>query len=76
MLFIVLTILSKKSKLKIKNVNINPTRIGIVTILKNGSNHNFLKQKFHNGEEVADIIVKSANKIKAINCPKFKFTGD
>ena len=32
--FIVLTLLSKKSKLKIKNVNINPTRTGILEILK------------------------------------------
>ena len=32
--FIVLTALSKKSKIKIKNVNINPTRIGILKILK------------------------------------------
>ena len=34
--FIVLTALSKNSKLVIKNVNINPSRIGIITILKNG----------------------------------------
>ena len=32
--FIALTILSEKSKLIIKNVNINPTRIGMLTILK------------------------------------------
>ena len=32
--FIVLTILSKNSKLILKNVNINPTRIGILKILK------------------------------------------
>ena len=32
--FIVLTILSKNSKLIIKNVNINPSRIGLITILK------------------------------------------
>ena len=32
--FIVLTALSKKSKLLIKNVNINPSRIGMITILK------------------------------------------
>ena len=31
--FIVLTILSKNSKLKIRNVNINPTRVGILQIL-------------------------------------------
>ena len=32
--FIVLTALSKHSKLKIKNVNINPTRVGVLKILK------------------------------------------
>ena len=32
--FIVLTILSKNSKLKIRNVNINPSRIGMLHILK------------------------------------------
>ena len=31
--FIVLTILSKKSKILIKNVNINPSRIGVINIL-------------------------------------------
>ena len=32
--FIALTALSKKSQLIIKNVNVNPTRIGIIAILK------------------------------------------
>ena len=32
--FIVLTALSENSKLIIKNVNINPTRVGIIKILK------------------------------------------
>src|SRR6056300_634399 len=32
--FIVLTVLSKNSKLKIKNVNINPSRDGVIKILK------------------------------------------
>ena len=69
--FIVLTILSKNSKLKIKNVNINPTRIGIITILKKmGAKIIFKNKKIHNGEKVADILVKSTNNIKAINCPK------
>ena len=35
--FIVLTALNKNSKLTIKNVNINSSRTGIITILKNGS---------------------------------------
>jgi len=69
--FIVLTLLTKKSKLRIKNVNINPTRIGIITILKKmGAKIIFKNKKFHNGEKVADILVESTNKLKAINCPK------
>ena len=32
--FIVLTVLAEKSKLIIKNVNVNPSRTGIITILK------------------------------------------
>ena len=32
--FIVLTALSENSELLIKNVNINPSRLGIITILK------------------------------------------
>ncbi len=69
--FIVLTILSKNSKLRIKNVNINPTRTGIITILKKmGAKIIFKNKKIHNGEKVADILIASTNKIKAINCPK------
>ena len=43
--FIVLTILSKNSKLRIKNVNINPTRTGIITILKKMGAKIILKTK-------------------------------
>ncbi len=69
--FIVLTLLSEKSRLTIKNVNINPTRIGIVTILKKmGAQIYFKNQKNYNGEKIADILVKSTDKLKAINCPK------
>ena len=68
--FIVLTILSKNSKIKIKNININQSRIGIITILKkmncNISLHN---KKNYKGEKIADIVVKSSRKIKKINCP-------
>ena len=39
--FIVLTALSKNSELTIKNVNINPSRTGVITILKkNGGENN------------------------------------
>ena len=68
--FIVLTALSKNSELIIKNVNINPSRTGIITILKKmGVSIIYKNKKFYKGEKVADIKVKSPNLIKSINCP-------
>ena len=68
--FIILTVLSKNSELIIKNVNINPSRIGIITILKKmGVRIIFKNQKTYKGEKKADIKVVSAKNIKAINCP-------
>ena len=68
--FIALTVLSKKSKLIIKNVNVNPTRIGVVTILqKMGVKFLFLNKKTYKGESIADILVKSPKHLKSINCP-------
>tara|TARA_Y100000389_G_scaffold194084_1_gene223638 strand:+ start:58 stop:1386 length:1329 start_codon:yes stop_codon:yes gene_type:complete len=69
--FIILTALSKKSKLTIKNVNINPSRLGVITILKKMGVKILLKnKKKYLGEVVADIFIEGANKIKPINCPK------
>jgi len=68
--FIVLTILSKNSKLKIKNVNINPTRVGILQILKMmGVKIKKKNLRKYKGENIADLIIKSTTNIKAINCP-------
>ncbi|MDC0235866.1 3-phosphoshikimate 1-carboxyvinyltransferase [Candidatus Pelagibacter sp.] len=68
--FIILTALSKNSKLIIKDVNINPTRIGIVAILKKmGVNIIFQNQKIYKGEKLADIKIEGGKKLKAINCP-------
>jgi 3-phosphoshikimate 1-carboxyvinyltransferase len=68
--FIVLTALSTNSRLLIKNVNINPSRIGIITILKKmGVNIQFKNKKIYKGELVADISIVSTKKLKAINCP-------
>ncbi len=68
--FIVLTALSKKSKLLIKNVNINDSRIGIITILKKMGLKIFLKNKrTYKNEKISDIFIKSSNNIKSINCP-------
>ena len=68
--FIVLTILSDNSKLLIKNVNVNPSRTGVITILKKMGAKILLKNKRnYGGEKIADILIKSTNKLKAINCP-------
>ncbi len=68
--FIVLTALSRNSELIIKNVNVNPSRIGIITILRRmGVKIIFKNKKIYKGEKKADIKVTSAKNIKAINCP-------
>ncbi len=68
--FIVLTALSKKSRLKIKNVNINPTRIGILKILNlMGVKIKIQNISIYKGEKIADLIIKSQKKFKPINCP-------
>ena len=68
--FIVLTALSINSKLKITNVNINPTRDGIIKILKMmGVKISFRNVRYYKGERIADIFVESTKSLKAINCP-------
>lgn len=68
--FIVLTALSENSKLLIKNININPSRTGLLTILKMMGVKIKLKNiKNYKGEHVADIYVESTKNLKPINCP-------
>ena len=68
--FIVLTILSNNSKIRIKNINVNKSRVGVITILKKMKCKIGLKnRKIYKGEEIADIIVESSKNIKGINCP-------
>ena len=68
--FIVLTALNAGSKITIKNVNINPSRVGVITILKMmGVKILFKNIKSYKGERNADIYVESAKSLKAINCP-------
>tara|TARA_B100001027_G_scaffold142761_1_gene99435 strand:+ start:671 stop:2014 length:1344 start_codon:yes stop_codon:yes gene_type:complete len=74
--FIVLTALSDNSELIIKNVNINPSRTGIITILKKMGISIILKnQKIYKGEKIADIKIKSPKSIKSINCPSNLSSG-
>ena len=69
--FIVLTLLANNSQLIIKNVNVNKTRAGVITIL-NKMNANILikNKKNYKGEIIADLFIKSAKNIKSINCPE------
>jgi 3-phosphoshikimate 1-carboxyvinyltransferase len=68
--FIALALLSKNSKILIKNVNVNDSRTGIIDILKiMNAKINLQKKRTYNGEKIADIFVKSSNKLKPINCP-------
>ena len=68
--FIALTVLSGGSKIIIKNINVNPTRIGIIKILKKmGIKISFLNKKIYKGEPIADILVLSPRIIKSLNCP-------
>ena len=68
--FIVLTALSENSKLKINNININPSRTGILSILKMMKvKIDLINKRFYKGERIADLIVHSSKKLKSINCP-------
>ena len=68
--FIVLTALSKNSKLTIKNVNINPTRSGAISILKKmGVNIKIKNEKMYKGEINGDLRIESTKKLRPINCP-------
>ena len=69
--FITLTLLSKDSELLIKNINLNPSRIGILKILKKmNAKIKLLNVKNYKGEVIGDIKIKSTKKLKSINCPK------
>ena len=68
--FILLALLTKGSKLLIKGVNCNPTRIGFIKILKKmNANIKILNLKKESGEPVGDILITSS-KLKPINCSK------
>ena len=68
--FIALTVLSNNSKLLIKNVNTNSSRIGIIHILKQmGASIIFKNQKIYKGESIADIEIKGGRTLNSINCP-------
>tara|TARA_B100001121_G_scaffold84110_1_gene74383 strand:+ start:522 stop:1865 length:1344 start_codon:yes stop_codon:yes gene_type:complete len=69
--FIALTVLANKSRLRMKNVNYNKSRIGIIEILKKmKAKIKITNIKNYKGEKVADISVTSSKNLIGINCPK------
>ncbi len=70
--FIVLVVLSNKSEIIIKNVNINQSRIGIIKILNRmGANIKLRNKKIYRGENTANIFIKSSRRLKGIDCPSY-----
>ena len=68
--FTALTLMSKNSKLKIRNVGLNPTRIGFYKLLKkHGAKIIFKNVKKKNNEAIGDIYI-SSSKIRPIKATK------
>lgn len=68
--FIVLTLLSKNSELLIKNILLNQSRTGILTVLKSmGASIEIVDKKISSGEDYGDLIIKSSD-LKNINIDK------
>ena len=68
--FTALTILNKKSTIQIKNVCLNPTRVGFYNLLKkHGAKIKFQKVRKKNNEVRGNILVRSC-KIKPIKASK------
>ncbi len=68
--FMVAGCIAKDSDITLEAVNINPTRTGVIDILKlMGGNITLCNERVSGGELVADIRVQSSN-LKGINIPK------
>jgi 3-phosphoshikimate 1-carboxyvinyltransferase len=65
--FIVAALITPGSELLIKNVGVNPTRTGVIDVLKEmGGKIELLNQREISGEPVADLLVRSSN-LKSID---------
>jgi len=64
-------LISKDSELKIKNVGLNPTRMGFIEIMKlmNADIEINLDNRFNTNERIGSIVVRSSN-LKGIDVPK------
>ena len=68
--FTALTLLNKNSSIKIRNVGLNPTRIGFYQLLKKqGAKIKFNNLRKENNEQRGDLLIKSCN-LKPIKASK------
>ncbi|MCH8177930.1 MAG: 3-phosphoshikimate 1-carboxyvinyltransferase [Proteobacteria bacterium] len=68
--FLVAASIATKSELTLEHVGVNPTRTGVIEILKlMGADITLLNQRDIGGEPVADIVVRSAS-LHGINIPE------
>lgn len=68
--FMVAASIAKDSDITLQHVGINPTRIGVINILRAmGANIDVLNEREVGGEPVADIRIQSAQ-LKGINIPE------
>ena len=73
--FSALTMLNENSSITIKNVGLNPTRIGFYQLLKKqGANIKFKNLNKDNNELRGDIVVKSCN-LKPIKASEYYYTN-
>jgi len=60
--FMVLALLSKNSQITFKNLCVNPSRTGVISILKlMGADIQFTHNRINAGEKIADVVVKSSD---------------
>lgn len=69
--FIAAALLVSNSDILIKNVGINPTRTGLIDVLKQmGADIELINKREVSGEPVSDIHCKSSENLKAVNITK------
>lgn len=66
---IVAALITNDSELIVKNICMNPNRIGLfITLKEMGANISFINERIEAGDKVADIVVKSS-KLKGVVVP-------
>lgn len=69
--FIVAALIAEKSDVYLENVNINPTRTGILDVLREaGAQIQFENQRLEGGELVADLRIKGRQSLKSFQITK------